>query len=84
MVTIVTLCANYLSVNFIAAIQTINIVVTQNASEALNGGFAITFMDHTTPVLPYDATTEEVKSNLVIILKCENVTDRRSLTAINS
>ena len=63
MVTIVTLCANYYLFSFIAAIQVIDIVVTQNASEAINGGFAITLMDHTTPVLPYDATPEEVKQS---------------------
>lgn len=44
-----------------AAIQMIDMVVTQNASEALNGVFTITFMDHVSSVMPYDATPEKVK-----------------------
>ena len=44
----------------VTAIQVLDVVVVQNASEALNGGFAMTFMDRTTSILSYDATTEEV------------------------
>ena len=52
----------------VAAIQVIDVVITQNASEALNGGFAITFMNHTTAVLPYDATPEEVHMCVNIVV----------------
>ena len=38
----------------------IDTMVTQNASEALNGVFTISFMGHVTPTLPHDITPEEV------------------------
>ena len=38
----------------------IDTMVTQNASEALNGLFTISFMGHVTPALAHDVTSEEV------------------------
>ena len=38
----------------------INIVLTQHASEALNGMFTIAFMGHVTPAFPHDVTPTEV------------------------
>ena len=46
--------------DFIAAIQMIDIVLTQNASEALNGVFTIAFMGHVTPPFSHDVTPAEV------------------------
>lgn len=44
-----------------AAIQMIDIVETQNASETLNGGFTTTFMGNVTHILSHDATPDEVR-----------------------
>ena len=62
MVTMVTLTNTrvYISVDLIAAIKEINIVLTQNASEALNGTFTMSFMGHVTPALPHDIYPGEV------------------------
>lgn len=38
----------------------IDIVVTQNASEALNGVFTIAFMGHVAPLFLHDVTPTEV------------------------
>jgi len=45
----------------IAAIQVIDIIVLQSASEALNGIFTLAFVGNVTPVLPHDSTPEEVR-----------------------
>ena len=50
-----------MSIDPVAAIQMIDIVVTQNASEALNGIFTVSFMGHETPMLLYDATPTDVR-----------------------
>ena len=40
----------------------IDIVLTQNASEALNGVFTIAFMGHVTPPFSHDVTPAEVQT----------------------
>ena len=45
----------------VAAIQVIDIDVSQNASEALNGVFTLAFMGHVTSVLSHDVTPAEVR-----------------------
>lgn len=49
------------SIDPIEAIQMVDNVITQNASEALNGVFTIAFMGHVTPALPHDVTATKVK-----------------------
>ena len=48
-------------INAIAAIQVLDILVTQSASEPLNGMFTIAFMGHVTSMLSHDATSAEVR-----------------------
>ena len=50
----------YIFIDLIVVIKEIDIVLTQNASEALNGIFTLSFMGHVTPALPHDVDPEEV------------------------